>query len=90
MIQMERRIDFARLAGGAALALCCACKSDSQVNPFYPEIVVTPAAVDFGGVVAEYTAKETVEVFNAGQAALKISDVRIEGDGEIRARLDAH
>jgi hypothetical protein len=42
--------------------------------------VVTPAAVDFEGVVAKYTASEAVEVFNAGQAKLEISDVRIEGD----------
>jgi hypothetical protein len=80
MIRMERRIDFARLAGGAILAACCACQSESGVNPLYPEIVVTPEEVAFGGVVADYTAEASVDVFNAGRKTLELRDVRIEGD----------
>ncbi len=80
MIGMERRIDFARLGGGAILALCCACNSDSGVNPLHPEMVVTPEQVDYGDVVADYIAFGYVEVFNGGRAPLKLSDLHIEGD----------
>jgi hypothetical protein len=61
------------------LAVLVGCNSDSQVNPFYPEIVVTPDAVDFGVVVADYIAYGYVEVFNGGRATLQV-DAHIEGD----------
>src|SRR6185436_13228421 len=65
MMGMERRIRIGPWTG-ALLAVAGACKSDSNINPFYPEIVVTPDALDFGDVVAEYKSSETIDVFNAG------------------------
>ena len=79
MIRMERRFNQ-RPAAGAVLALCYACQSDTQVNPLRPEIVVTPEEIAFGDVVADYTANATIDVFNAGRAPLKLSEVRIDGD----------
>jgi hypothetical protein len=80
MNSMERRFAFVRPAAGAVLALCCACKSDSQVSRLYPEIVVTPEEIAFGEVVADYIANATINVFNAGRATLDLDAVRIEGD----------
>src|SRR6185436_15876584 len=47
MMGMERRASN-RPWAGALLAVLVGCKSESGVNPFYPEIVVTPDAADFG------------------------------------------
>jgi hypothetical protein len=80
MTMMERRQTYARLVLGALVALFCACKNDSNVARLYPEIVVTPEAIDFGGVVAEYVGTASIEVFNAGNVDLDISDLRLEGD----------
>jgi hypothetical protein len=79
MAGMERRIRI-RPGPGALLVALVACNSDSQVNPIYPEIVVTPDAIDFGDVVADYKASETIDVFNAGRTTLDINAVRLEGE----------
>ena len=76
---MERRA-LIRPWAGALLAVLVGCKSESGVNPLYPEIVVTPDAIDFGDVVADYQASAMLDVFNAGREPLAIGVVRLEGE----------
>ncbi len=45
-----------------------------------PEAVLTPGAIDFGGVIVPYTATESFKVINAGRAPLIIEDIYITAD----------
>lgn len=64
-----------------SFALLLACNQDgNNINRLYPDIIVAPGEVDFGGVVVLYDAEEVIQVSNAGRAPLYITDIYVEGD----------
>src|SRR5688572_878731 len=71
---MLRRFLFSLLLGSVA------CKNDQQVTALHPEIVVTPTALDFEGVVVDYSEAQEIQIFNAGRKTLEIDKIRIDGD----------
>lgn len=70
---MERTLFVALFALGACDG------SDTNVNRVYPDLVVTPASVDFGDVAVLYSSAAPVQVINAGLASLEIASVSIAG-----------
>src|SRR5688572_23225601 len=71
---MLRRALFPLLFGVAA------CKNDQTVQALHPEIVVTPTAIDFEGVVVDYSDSQEIQIFNAGRKTLEIDKIKIEGE----------
>ena len=63
-----------------ALAVLVGCdSSDQAVNRVYPDMVVAPASVDFGDVAVDFTGATSIQVINAGLAALEIESVTLSG-----------
>ncbi len=62
----------------AATALVACAPSDTAVNRVYPDITVTPTAVDFGEVPALYGQTAEVTIINSGLAKLNIERIDVE------------
>jgi hypothetical protein len=54
--------------------------NETNVNRVYPNLLVTPAQLDFGGVTVEYSSGLDVLVLNGGLAVLEVESVEIVGD----------
>ncbi len=63
-----------------ALVVLVGCdSSDQAVNRVYPDMVVAPASVDFGDVAVDFTGAASIQVINAGLAALEIESATLSG-----------
>ncbi|MDP2317422.1 MAG: choice-of-anchor D domain-containing protein [Pseudomonadota bacterium] len=62
------------------IVLLAACNGDQDFQALKPDIVVTPEVLDFGEVVADYSAPGTIQIFNAGLGILEIDEITINGD----------
>ena len=63
----------------ATALLAAGCTPDNGLTTLFPEIVVSPANMDFGDVVVDYSGTMDLEIKNTGRAPLTISDIRFDG-----------
>lgn len=71
----------ARLLVASSALLGAACTgSDSNIVQLYPEVIVAPDTVDFGGVVVPYQGVVEVQLLNAGRADLIVSSIGVQSD----------
>lgn len=63
-------------------ALTSACTPENGVKSLYPEIVVSPANLDFGDVVVDYSGTMDLEIKNSGRKALTLSSIDFDGPSE--------
>lgn len=61
------------------LALAACTSGDTQIQKVYPNIEVTPDAVDFGDAAVHYTTTQTVTITNGGFAKLDLTDISLGG-----------
>ena len=52
-----------------------ACGPDSNLTQLYPELLVAPEALDFGGVVVPYDGALELQLVNAGRATLEVDSI---------------
>lgn len=69
-----------RTALALALTLVGCDGNETNVNRVYPNVLVTPAALDFGGVAVDYSSSLDLLVLNGGLAVLEVDSVEIVGD----------
>ena len=59
-----------------------ACTGDQpKLTQLYPELALNSETIDFAEVIVEETHTLPLQIINAGQATLYISDIRIDGEG---------
>jgi hypothetical protein len=63
-----------------AVLLAGACTQDQDILAFSPEIVVSPASLDFGEVVVTTSQQGWIEIINDGRATLRITDIAFGAD----------
>lgn len=69
---------------GASVALGPACKGpDSSFQKMYPDLVVAPDTMDFGGVVVPYDQALELQLINAGRAPLTIDAISMAANGGV-------
>lgn len=91
LIRHLPRALFAQAAALAGTLLATGCQaSDTNVNRVYPDLTVTPTALDFGGVAVLYSGSGQVTVINSGLAVLDITDVRIDSEQGNVFDVDTH
>jgi hypothetical protein len=65
----------------AVAVLVVACDgSDTNVSRVYPNLLVTPGSLEFGGVAVDYSSSLDLLVLNGGLAVLEVESVEIVGD----------
>lgn len=64
----------------AVLFLLLACESDTNLQKNQPNLAITPAVLDFGGVVREYSATLDLTLLNGGRGALELTRASILED----------
>ncbi|NOY25994.1 MAG: choice-of-anchor D domain-containing protein [Oligoflexia bacterium] len=67
------------VAAGLGLALA-ACSAESGINRLYPDLVVAPDSLDFGGIVVPYDDAMDLQLINAGRATLTIDSITMASD----------
>ncbi len=67
---------------GTVLGLLLAGCIDTSVSQLFPELTVTPEALDFGEVVVDYTATLPITLVNTGDTELNIRSVGFQ-DGSV-------
>jgi hypothetical protein len=73
-----------------SILLSVACSTpDTQITRLTPDLAVAPGEVDFGEVVPSFSLTRTIQVINAGRAALEITDISLE-DGATGFSLTGH
>ena len=69
------------------LALACT-GPDQELNQLYPQLTISPAEVDFGEVVVDYTETMLFEVINTGRAPLEVDSIAFADGGQGVFTLD--
>lgn len=54
--------------------------SDTNVARVYPDLIVTPTSIDFGGTAVLYSSSQAIQLINAGVAVLDVSEIRVESE----------
>ena len=70
---------FAVLSCCGALLGATGCTPDNGLTTLTPEIVVSPANMDFGDVVVDYSGTMDLEIKNTGRAKLTVEDIAFDG-----------
>lgn len=68
-----------RIVAALVLGLGGCDAGDTQLNVVYPDLVVLPGSVDFGDVAVDYSGGATVQIVNAGLAALEVESITLAG-----------
>ena len=61
------------------LSLSAGCSSERNVFQLVPEIVASPANLDFGDVIVDTSATMSLEISNTGRAPLTVTDLALDG-----------
>ncbi len=86
MLAAETPMTRAALAFVFALAACDG--NETNVNRVYPNLLVTPGELDFGGVTVDYSSGLSLVVLNGGLAVLDVASVEIVGDDAAAFSVD--
>ncbi|MCK6506423.1 choice-of-anchor D domain-containing protein [Myxococcota bacterium] len=72
-----------RALAAVAAGAVAGCGPDSNLNRLYPDLVVAPEALSFGGVVVPYDAALELQLINAGRATLDIGSIAMESGAAV-------
>ncbi len=64
------------------LVLLACTGPDQTINQLFPELTISPAEVDFGEIVVDYSETVLFEVINTGRAPLEVSSVTFTDGGQ--------
>src|SRR5689334_6897768 len=73
----------------ALCALACACQCQSRVNGLESQLSADPVALDFGDVAAGQSKALSLQLTNAGKAAVAVSAVSVTHDARSAFSVDS-